>query len=305
MPSTTPTTLDGWWCNWSDEYAFLGFSYEITACQSLTQLTREFKDIKNRFNGRYVRLYGFCDKTGYYNNVVQAAWDAGIGVHALIWSGWDGDGKWKTRRTALLGILHSNAKAKFVTRALQFGSEPLYDWEILPDELVPAIEAAQANLSSLGIPVTVSEMAYGYQLHESRGSFDVLDAVDLIDAHILPFFAQDASTANNSWHNVLNDLNWFLDNTDNKKIIFSQNGWPSTTYEGVEPNSPDAVADVQNEKDYYLLLDSKCSFFKTASPVGGVGWFWHIYSEEQEPGYGLYWDDGTTLKFPFAPKISC
>ena len=28
----------------------------------------------------------------------------------------------------------------------------------------------------------------------------------------------------------------------------SQNGWPSETSEGVQPNSPDAVADVQNEQ---------------------------------------------------------
>lgn len=33
MPSKTPGTLDGWWCNATDEYAFLGFSYEITACE--------------------------------------------------------------------------------------------------------------------------------------------------------------------------------------------------------------------------------------------------------------------------------
>lgn len=63
------------------EYAFVGFSYEITACpsslsrlyyqtdmtigQSLQQLDKEFADIKYRFKGRYVRLYGFCDNKGY------------------------------------------------------------------------------------------------------------------------------------------------------------------------------------------------------------------------------------------------
>jgi hypothetical protein len=34
MPSSIPDSLDGWWCNMADEYAFVGFSYEITACNS-------------------------------------------------------------------------------------------------------------------------------------------------------------------------------------------------------------------------------------------------------------------------------
>ena len=74
MPDNVPNTTEGWWCDYADEYAFVGFSYEVTACecsarfpqdcahpspgQSLARLTREFKDIRTRFNGRYVRLYG-------------------------------------------------------------------------------------------------------------------------------------------------------------------------------------------------------------------------------------------------------
>ena len=34
MPSSTPSSLDGWWCDPKTEYAFLGFSYEVTACKS-------------------------------------------------------------------------------------------------------------------------------------------------------------------------------------------------------------------------------------------------------------------------------
>jgi hypothetical protein len=40
--------------------------------------------------------------------------------------------------------------------------------------------------------VTVSDMAYGYQSH--GGAQDVLDAIDLVDAHMLPFFGGAAST---------------------------------------------------------------------------------------------------------------
>jgi len=77
--------------------------------------------------------------------------------------GWDDPEIWKTRRDTLLGTLHSNPKAKYVTRVVQFGSEPLYDNVLDPTELASQIQLAKANLSSLGIPVTISEMSYGFQ----------------------------------------------------------------------------------------------------------------------------------------------
>ena len=113
-------------------------------------------------------------------------------MHALIWFGWDNPNIWKTRRDNLFKSLQSNPKAKFVTRALQFGSEPLYDSALDPTELAEQVEAAKIKLASLKIPVTISEMAYGFQ--KDNGANDVMAAVDVIDAHILPFFAKDAST---------------------------------------------------------------------------------------------------------------
>ncbi|KAJ7646423.1 hypothetical protein DFH06DRAFT_1332787 [Mycena polygramma] len=90
MPSSPPASLTNWWCDHSTEYGFVGFSYEVSACQSPSQLKTDFVKIRNTFNGRYVRMYGFCSKSGLHNDVVTAAWDAGIGIHALIWFGFDG-----------------------------------------------------------------------------------------------------------------------------------------------------------------------------------------------------------------------
>jgi hypothetical protein len=53
--------------------------------QSKSQLQKDFADIRNNFNSRYVRLYGACDKPGFYDDVVDAAWNNALGVHALIW----------------------------------------------------------------------------------------------------------------------------------------------------------------------------------------------------------------------------
>ncbi|KAL1682820.1 glycoside hydrolase superfamily [Schizophyllum commune] len=282
MPDNVPNTTDGWWCDYADEYAFVGFSYEVTACQSLARLTREFKDIRTRFNGRYVRLYGACDRENFYDDVVEAAWEANVGVHALVWFGFDGTDEWKGRRDAVFNTIQNNPKARFVTRVLQFGSEPLYDWVLTPEQLATQVNKAKKVLNPLGVNVTISEMAYGYQEHDNAKP--VMDAIDLIDAHMLPFFAQDTSTANKSWPLVIRDINWFLENGQGKKMYLSENGWPSETSEGVQPNSPDAVADVQNEQDYFALLDRRCPYFKRMS----IGWFAHIYAEYMEPGYGVY-----------------
>ena len=32
MPSDVPNSAEGWWCDPATEYAFVGFSYEVTAC---------------------------------------------------------------------------------------------------------------------------------------------------------------------------------------------------------------------------------------------------------------------------------
>lgn len=101
MPSKVPNSLDNWWCSKQDEYAFMGFSYEISACQSQATLNREFLDARTRFNSRYIRLYGACDEAGYYDKVIEAAWNAGIGVHALIWFGFDGDDSYIKRQADL------------------------------------------------------------------------------------------------------------------------------------------------------------------------------------------------------------
>jgi hypothetical protein len=34
MPRELPNTLTGWWCDWDAEYAFVGFSYEVSECMN-------------------------------------------------------------------------------------------------------------------------------------------------------------------------------------------------------------------------------------------------------------------------------
>ena len=37
MPNATPTSLTNWWCNTDAEYAFVGFSYDISPCNYFLQ----------------------------------------------------------------------------------------------------------------------------------------------------------------------------------------------------------------------------------------------------------------------------
>lgn len=93
-----------------------------------------------------------------------------------------------------------------MTRGVQFGSEPLYDQVLSPDKLAAQVTALQSSLSPLEINVTVSDLAYGYQSTADQGSQTVLDEIDFIDAHMLPYFSQNASTGDKAWPNVQNDL---------------------------------------------------------------------------------------------------
>jgi hypothetical protein len=51
------------------------------------------------------------------------------------------------------------------------------------------------------------------------------------------------------------------------------------------------------------MLDSHCADFKNFMG-GSIGWFAHIYSEDQAAGYGVL-DSSGRLKFAFHPRTSC
>jgi len=179
------------------------------------------------------------------------------------------------------------------------GSEPLFDSVLSVSALAAQVTAAKKTLAPLGIPVTVSDMVYGFT--KDGGSEAVLTAIDQISVHELPFFITKATTGGAAWPLVESDIQWAMGQKalKGKKIILDENAWPSKTGSGVSANSKQAVASVAGEKAYYDLLDSQCSYFKKTN--NGIGWFAHIYSDDMEPEYGIY-DDSGKMKFAFQPK---
>ncbi len=121
MPASVPSSLTNWWCNPAKEYAFLGFSYEVTACtkarfiprespspnmnyiQARAQLNLRKSSLTSETNSRVV-MFGYMGSAivkafsewhvstlRYFpnfrlsNDIVDAAWASSLGVHALIW----------------------------------------------------------------------------------------------------------------------------------------------------------------------------------------------------------------------------
>lgn len=77
-----------------------------------------------------------------------------------------------------------NPGAIYALTIVHFRSEPLFDNVLPHQQLAEQVWAAKANLASLHIPVTVSELAYGYQVifngkaYTRRRPIDIHDAMD-------------------------------------------------------------------------------------------------------------------------------
>ena len=54
-PSDVPASTDGWWCDLSDEFGFLGFSYEVTACESPDVSFSSFRSISMNYSPSLIR----------------------------------------------------------------------------------------------------------------------------------------------------------------------------------------------------------------------------------------------------------
>lgn len=306
MPSEVPDSLDGWWCSQQDEYAFLGFSYDTSACPSLNQIRNDFGRMRAQFKSRYVRIYSVCDRPGFYDDLVTAAWENSMGLHMLLWFGFDGTDEWIGRKISMLETLKTNPAAPYVVRAVVVGSEPLYDWVLTPDGLAEQIYDFREQLApwtkqgDTGMQVTLSDIAYGFQLHNDAPQ--VFAAVDVSEANVLPFLDPSASTAKKALSLLKRDYKYFADRNGGKKVYYTQTGWPSNDSVW-KPNSKDAVASIAQERDYFNLLDEQCSWMKQQNG-GGIGWFAHIWSDATLPGWGVL-DNQGKLKFDFEPRTEC
>lgn len=307
MPSSPPKSTDGWWCDPKDEHAFMGFSYSVSGCPSAAKMTTAFKRMRSEFKSRYVRPYGGCDKSGFTNDMVNAAWEAGVGVYPLVWFGFDGGDQWKKRKNDIVQTIKSNPKAPYVVRGVVLGSEPLFDNVLPGNSMSEQLKDLTSALSPFtgshdtAMQVTLSEMPYTFSTNAHAQS--IFSSIDILQANVLPFFDAHATRGWAATPTLKWNLDYLKQHGQGKKILFTQTGWPSTK-EVWPGNNAGVVASVEDEKAYFELLDkSSCGFMKDA-PKGGVGWFAHIYDDSDLGGWGIL-DSNLKPKFHFSPRTSC
>jgi len=282
-------------------YAFSGFVYNIDGCTSESTVKANWQNMVTTYKARLVITFGQCDNANYFSDLISIAASVGIKIIPLVWFGYDGGNQWKTRASVITKAVIANPGPVY---GVAYGDEPLYDWAAGdPQTLADAINSMKSQFKSAGlnIPVSISEMAYGYQQAMNSGAQAVINACDMAMVNTFPYFAQDAHDggSNYSWNDFTNDLNWFKQHFSGKVILVTQTGWPSDPSVW-PPNSPNAVVSVQSEANYFNLLDSQCSYFKT----NNMGWMARMYDDNGLPGWGVL-NSQDKPKFPFSPKLTC
>jgi exo-beta-1,3-glucanase (GH17 family) len=175
--------------------------------------------------------------------------------------------------------------------------------------------------AGLDIPISISELAYGWQI--SGNITAVSDSVDFFMINEFPYFAQNAQAggSSSSWQNLLTDMEYFETLANGRPLLITQvsfrlsllgnyvvcpselnyfqTGWPSNEDE-FAPNSPAVVASVASEEAYWNLLDRHCEdYFKAKN----IGWMWRAYSDVIE-GWGVIKLNGTD-KWPWRARLLC
>jgi len=160
---------------------------------------------------------------------------------------------------------------------------------------------AQLVDAGLGdIPVSISDMAYGWQV----AGGDIAPMVDVVDFFMIntfPFFAQDATTggAAGAWSYFLNDVKYFQRIAQGKPLMVTQTGW-STSREEFAPNSKSIDLSYGSQAGYWHLLDSHCSdYFKT----NNIAWMWRSWDDDIV-GWGVL-DANGNPKFDIDAQTTC
>ncbi|KAL5520469.1 hypothetical protein ACEPAG_9693 [Sanghuangporus baumii] len=286
-------------------YAFEGFVYALDNCPSYNDMVSDFTRMHSK-GARSVITFDLCgdgtDAT-YYGDAIRAAGTAGINMIPLVWTLLDNGQSFDD-----LGVRRINAVTQAVISnpdpvlAVAMGDEPLYDWDFgSPENLANYIIKMKSDFANAGhpdIPVSISDMAYGWQSAGDTSS--VADAVDFFMINNFPYFAWDAQGGGSttSWNDFTGDINYFESIANGKPLLVTQTGWPSNEDE-FTPNSKAIVVNLESEEGYWNLLDSHCEdFFKSKN----IGWMWRSW-DETIAGWGVT-SDGND-KWDFHARQTC
>ncbi|EJD05095.1 glycoside hydrolase [Fomitiporia mediterranea MF3/22] len=287
-------------------YAFEGFVYALDNCPSQQDMISDFQRMKSK-GARNVITFDLCGDgkdTNFYGDVISAAGTAGLNAMPLVWTllddGQNFDDDVVPRIDAVTQAVINNPDPVL---AVAMGDEPLYDDDFgSPDNLAKYIKRMKKAFSSAGlsdIPISISDMAYGWQ-NPSGDISNLVDTVDFFMINDFPYFAWDAEDggSDTSWNDFIGDINYFEGIANGKPLLVTQTGWPENRNE-FAPNSPKVVVSLEAEKGYWNLLDSHCEdFFKDKN----IGWMWRSWDDSID-GWGVT-KDGKD-KWNFNARKTC
>lgn len=118
--------------------------------------------------------------------------------------------------------IHTNPH---LTAQLYKTQQPLYDWDFGdPQTLASYILQMKQNFqdANLDIPVSISELAYGWQ--QAGDTTSVANAVDFFMINNIPYFSQNAAYGNSasSWSNFMSDMNYYKSISQGKPLLVTQ-----------------------------------------------------------------------------------
>lgn len=280
-------------------YAYEGFVYSLESCKGKNDITGDFKSMAAH-NARTVMTFGSCpskDKTSDYENVIEAAQEAGLHIILLVNTLVTGSNTKGDVNNRANNIAQAIINKPDNVLALALGDEPLYDNDFgSPGALAGKIYDLKGKFKNAGldIPLSISDMAFGWQsAGQTSSSSSVAQALDFFMINTFPYFGQSASWGgdDDAWNSLTKDIQFFEKLANDRPLMITQTGWPSNTAE-FAPNSNSIVASVGSSQAFWNLLDDHCSdFFKPKN----IGWLWRSWDDTIQ-GWGVTTSGG---KFKF------
>lgn len=270
--------------------------------------------MKKNYNASILRVYSpNCRDESIWKNLLRAAKDNEMAIIPMIWWGFDDDqDEWKTAQTALLSVLNSDEwkdLAPYLIHSIAFGSEPIGDG-VDGGNFLSDYQDFRSKLSDFGIPVAISEdwdrdVLTDYDDSDSPTSLtsygqSIASASDMMQLHIMPYYHPEKfQDAFSDWFSYFRTMIEFIQNNfDQGQVMITETPWASAVSGDHDRASGNTDGeDLSNYQHYYQTLNNQCPYFKEQ----GVGWFWHTYSADFEPEFGLLDGDGKA-KFKFVPN---
>ena len=173
------------------------------------------------------------------------------------------------------------------------GNEALFREEITPEALIEYLDRVRAAVK---VPVTTSE-----QWHIWKENPELADHVDLIAAHILPYW--EFVPMSDSIEFVLDRARELKQQFPRKSLLLSEVGWPSNgrMRGGADATQADqaiylrTLANTLNRRGYnYFIIEAYDQPWK-ASDEGSVGAYWGVFNAERQQKFNF---EGPVVAIP-------